>query len=148
MDLIGLLFSSAFGVVFMSGFGFVLYNLIKHITEEESNSRAPQEQRKAVIVAKRMEVYGGEHTSTDYFVTFELENNERVEMKVAGAHYGKLAEGDIGLLTRKGTKFIGFARKDDKFSATPESEKAHKCRGCGAVFTGEVCDYCGTPWKS
>ena len=53
----------------------------------------------------------GSSTYTRYFVTFELENGGRVELGVKDSEYGMLAEGDQGLLTYQGTRYIGFEQK-------------------------------------
>lgn len=45
-----------------------------------------------------------------YFVTFEFESGDRVEMPVDGSEYGLLVEGDTGKLTFQGTRYLGFSR--------------------------------------
>ena len=91
------------------------------------NNNSPQETAEARVVSKRMKVSGhGGHvmtrnvatmntvsssTYTRYFVTFELENGGRVELGVKDSEYGMLAEGDQGLLTYQGTRYIGFEQK-------------------------------------
>ena len=45
-----------------------------------------------------------------YFVTFEFESGDRVEMPVDGSEYGLLVEGDTGKLTFQGTRYLGFQR--------------------------------------
>lgn len=44
-------------------------------------------------------------------MTFEFENNERLELKVPGKEYGLMVEGDTGTLSFQGTRFISFIRK-------------------------------------
>ena len=133
-----------FGVAEMRGGGFVIYNLIRGLIEEESNSRNPQLEVPAVVVSKRFQVFGGENGGTEYYVTFELEGSEREEFRVNGRQYGRLAERDEGLLVRKGTKFVDFRRRLDK--KDPAGEEWHECPGCGAIYKGAACEYCGTPW--
>ena len=48
---------------------------------------------------------------TDYFVTFELENGKRLELRVKDREYGMLAEGDRGVLTYQGTRYLGFEQQ-------------------------------------
>ena len=90
------------------------------------NNRAPQETADARITAKRIKVsgHGGtmmanrvsamnmihSSTSTQYFVTFELENGRRLELGVKDPEYGMLAEGDRGCLSWQGTRYLGFER--------------------------------------
>ena len=90
------------------------------------NNNSPRQTVEARVVTKRMKVQGfgrsmagsgtamhstGGSTDTRYFVTFELEKGERIELGVKGSEYGMLAEGDQGELTFQGTRYIGFERK-------------------------------------
>ena len=50
-------------------------------------------------------------TSTSYYVTFQVESGDRMELSVRGKEYGLLAEGDYGRLTFQGTRYLGFQRK-------------------------------------
>ncbi len=45
-----------------------------------------------------------------YFVTFELDDGERREFRLAGAHFGELVAGDRGLLTYQGSRLVSFTR--------------------------------------
>ena len=45
-----------------------------------------------------------------YFVTFEVESGDRMELKMHGSEYGLLAEGDFGRLTFQGTRYLSFER--------------------------------------
>lgn len=98
---------------------------------------------RAVVRSKRAQVAGMERVGTYYHVTFEFENGERLELPVDGRTYGRLAEGDIGYLKRKGMGFVDFVRDP---SPVFEEDGAHKCSGCGAVYEGRVCPYCNTPF--
>ncbi len=90
------------------------------------NNNSPKETVDARVVAKRMKVSGHGHTMmgnnaamrgmgsssyTRYFVTFELEKGKRVELGVKDAEYGMLAEGDQGVLSFQGTRYLGFEQK-------------------------------------
>lgn len=50
-------------------------------------------------------------TSTSYYVTFEVESGDRMELHVSGSEYGMLAEGDYGQLTFQGTRYLDFVRR-------------------------------------
>ena len=52
----------------------------------------------------------GHHTYTYYYVTFEVDSGDRMELGVEDAEYGLLVEGDRGRLTFQGTRFLGFER--------------------------------------
>lgn len=89
------------------------------------NNNSPLQTVEARVVTKRMKVSGfgrtmtGRHTVTDmgsstytrYFVTFELEKGNRIELGVKDAVYGMLAEGDQGVLSFQGTRYLGFEQK-------------------------------------
>ena len=91
------------------------------------NNNSPTETVNARVVTKRMKVTGhgqsmmrsstttmnglGSSTYTRYFVTFELENGKRVELGVKDPEYGMLAEGDQGVLSFQGTRYLGFEHK-------------------------------------
>ena len=49
-------------------------------------------------------------SSTSYYVTFQVESGDRMELSVKSSEYGMLAEGDSGRLTFQGTRFLGFER--------------------------------------
>lgn len=135
-----------FGIIFIVMFGFILFVIFSKIREWAANNAAPVEENEAVVVAKRTSVGGGESTSTSYFVTFELRNNERRELSLRGGDYGALAEGDVGTLRSQGTRFLSFVRRNDPYNAANSGEALHKCPACGATYRGSVCEYCGTPW--
>ena len=48
---------------------------------------------------------------TNYFVTFEVESGDRMEFEVTGEESGLMLEGDQGMLTLQGTRFLGFERQ-------------------------------------
>ena len=50
------------------------------------------------------------HSSTSYYVTFQVESGDRMELRVSGREYGLLAEGDRGRLTFQGTRYLSFVR--------------------------------------
>ena len=51
------------------------------------------------------------HTSTSYYVTFEVESGDRIELRVPSTEYGLLVEGDRGFLYFQGSLYQGFERK-------------------------------------
>lgn len=112
------------------------------------SSERPIEAREAVVVAKRMQLMGGDHAATFYFVTFEFADDSRREIRVGGRVYGSVAEGDRGTLTTKGGHFISFKRISDNWDARGAADREHKCEACGAPYTGRACPYCGTPWRN
>lgn len=107
---------------------------------------SPEVSSRAVVVAKRTHMTRGENASTTYHATFEFENGERKELDLSGGQYGYIAEGDVGMLTSRGSRFVSFRRVDDRFSAEDPNKAVHVCPACGATYIGRVCDYCDTPW--
>ena len=74
----------------------------------------------ATVVTKRTDVdrlssggaNGHRHyrTYTNYYVTFEVESGDRMELHLEGSEYGLLVEGDKGNLSFQGTRYLGFER--------------------------------------
>jgi len=112
------LFSGLFGIVFVLVFGMILYTFIRNIKQERKNDQSPRLTVNAKVVAKRTNHTrhsGGRHhmahTTTTYFVTFEVESGDRMELRLQGHEFGLIVEGDRGELTFQGTRFLGFVRK-------------------------------------
>ncbi|MGU3472511.1 DUF2500 domain-containing protein [Paenibacillus sp. D51F] len=82
----------------------------------------PQLSVKAAVVSKRSRVRSrqpyeeGSHqqTLTDYYATFEVESGDRMEFSVTGKDFGLLAEGDVGKLTFRGSRYQGFERDNNR----------------------------------
>lgn len=138
-----------FGVmIFLAVIGFFAYLIFNGVSTWVKNNNSPVETYNAVVVAKRTNVSGGSGDSgatTSYFVTFQLDDGSRLELRVKYNDYGAIAEGDVGVLTRQGTRFLGFERRYDEYKAEDPAQQVHKCEACGATFRGTVCEYCGTP---
>lgn len=92
--------------IFMLIIGTAFANGIKY-AKDKKKPIIPVE---AKIVTKRTEVWG-DHSNTSYYVTFELLNAERMELKVHDNQYGFLVEGDKGILSFQGDIFVSFERK-------------------------------------
>ena len=111
----GLLFAIPF-VMFVVVFAIIL---IKGIGQWNKNNHSPRLTVPATVVSKRANVshhhHAGEHhhshTSTSYYVTFEVESGDRMELHMSGTEYGLLIEGDQGKLTFQGTRYLGFERE-------------------------------------
>ena len=118
-------FSVMFGIVFVMFVVVFLVIIIKGLTQWNKNNHSPRLTVDATVVAKRMDVSHHRHanagdatgahsyhtsTSTTYYVTFEVESGDRMELHVPGTEYGMLIEGDKGRLTFQGTRYLGFER--------------------------------------
>ena len=114
------MFHIMFTRVFALFFVLFIVTAVKGISQWNKNNHSPKLTVPATIVAKRTNVSrhrsGGanghhhHHTSTTYYVTFQVESGDRMELNVAGHEYGMLAEGDKGKLSFQGTRYLGFER--------------------------------------
>ena len=107
-------------VMFLLVFGIILFTLITGIRQWNRNNHSPRLTVPATVVSKRTNVshhhhnhgadHMGHHTSTSYYVTFQVASGDRMELHMAGHEYGLLVEGDRGNLTFQGTRYLGFQR--------------------------------------
>ena len=111
-----LLFSILFPILFLVVRGMILYAIIGNIRTWNKNNHSPRLTVPAAVVAKRTEVSHHHtdntmlHTFTTYYVTFQVESGDRIELSVDGSEYGILVESDIGKLSFQGTRYLGFQR--------------------------------------
>ncbi len=108
-------FEIIFPLMFLMVFGVFAATMIRSISQWNKNNHAPRLTVDAVIKDKRTNVSnhhtnGHHHRSTTYFVTFEVESGDRMELQVAGQEFGLLIQGDRGRLTFQGTRYLGFER--------------------------------------
>lgn len=116
-DLFGIMFT----LVFILVVGMFVVTAVRGIRQWSKNNNSPRLTVPATIVAKRTNVTrhhhndaGGHchhHTSTTYYVTFQVDSGDRMELPVNGTEYGMLVEGDRGDLSFQGTRYLGFARR-------------------------------------
>ncbi|MBR4954893.1 MAG: DUF2500 domain-containing protein [Clostridia bacterium] len=116
-DMFGIMFT----IVFVLVIGTFIVTAVKGIGQWNKNNHSPRLTVPATVVSKRTNVtrhhHGGanghhhHHTSTTYYVTFQVESGDRMELHVAGHEYGLLVEGDSGRLTFQGTRYLGFERQ-------------------------------------
>lgn len=112
------IFSVLFFIAFFCILGIIVANFIRAGKQWNKDNHSPRLTVEAKVVAKRTNHTrhsGGQHhmahTSTSYFVTFEVASGDRMELRMAGNEYGLLVEGDWGDLTFQGTRYLGFQRK-------------------------------------
>ena len=107
-------------IIFILVMGILLITVIKEVGQWNKNNHSPRLTVPATVVAQRADVTrhrrGGtnghhhHHTSTTYYVTFQVESGDRMELQMSGSEYGLLIEGDSGNLTFQGTRYLGFDR--------------------------------------
>ena len=120
----GFFMSGGFEIMFFLMFslviGMFILTVIRGISQWNKNNHSPRLTVEATVVAKREEVTHHQHntgnhtmhlsTSTWYYVTFQVESGDRMELSLPGREYGLLVEGDRGNLSFQGTRFLGFER--------------------------------------
>lgn len=109
-------FSALFFIMFFSVFALVIIQAARGILQWNKNNHSPRLTVDAAVVAKRTNVSRHRsrnhmtHTSTTYYVTFQVESGDRMELLVPGNEFGLMVEGDRGKVSFQGTRFLGFER--------------------------------------
>ena len=113
-------FGVMFTLVFLLVIGVFVVVIVKGISTWNKNNHSPRLTVPATVVGKRADVshhhHAGtdngihHHSSTTYYVTFQVESGDRMELHVTGTQYGLLIEGDSGRLSFQGTRYLGFER--------------------------------------
>ena len=112
------MFEIMFFLVFTVVIGTFIITGIRGAKQWHSNNQSPRLTVPATVVAKRTNVShhsgAGEHhhshSSTSYYVTFQVESGDRMELHMSGQEYGMLVEGDYGRLSFQGTRYLGVER--------------------------------------
>lgn len=113
------IFMIIFIIMFVLIFGIIIAFAIRAIIQWNKNNNSPRLTVHATVVSKRTHIshhhnshnsgmHGG--YSTAYFVAFQVDSGDRMELQMDGSEYGVLVEGDNGYLTFQGTRYLGFQR--------------------------------------
>lgn len=93
------------------------------IVQGYKNKHAPKLTVNAVITARRITNYHSNHSSdvanqalytvatTNFYVTFKLENGKKREFMVGPTEYNRLYKGEKGKLTYQGKRFLSFEKE-------------------------------------
>ncbi|MGM9532217.1 DUF2500 domain-containing protein [Intestinibacter sp.] len=113
-------FSILFFVAFLFVFSIFVLTGLKSITEWNKNNNSPKLTVDATVIKKRNQVSNSDYldhngmvhttSSITYYVTFQVERGDQMEMRLSRNEYIMLAEGDYGKLTFQGTRYISFER--------------------------------------
>ena len=118
-------FGIVFGIIFVFIIGAFIVSILKGVDTWNKNNQSPRLTVDATVVSKRTnttqhnhpvagDITGahGFHTtsSTDYYVTFQVESGDRMEFSVSSSEYAMLAENDFGKLSFQGTRYLSFER--------------------------------------
>ena len=95
--------------------GIISLRLFRNIRQWNRDNNSPRLTVPARVVCKRDDRRHhrhGNHTHhrTYYYVTFQFESGDRLELELQGHEYGLLVEGDQGKLTFQGSRYFGFER--------------------------------------
>ncbi len=100
--------------------GFIVFAIVRGISQWSHNNKQPVLSVTATIRTKRSDTSHSTNTMNDnmgtssttwYYATFEVESGDRMEFSIPGREFGLLAEGDRGKLTFQGTRYLGFERQ-------------------------------------
>ena len=97
--------------------GIMIVMLITSIKQWRKNNHSPVLIVNAAVVGKRMDVShhhasdNSDFSSTSYYVTFEFETQDRMELMVDAYRYGLMVEQDYGKLKFQGSRFLDFVRE-------------------------------------
>lgn len=113
------MFGIAFNLIFFLVAGIIIVNIIRGIGEWNDNNHSPRLDVEATMVTKRTNTthhhdannVAMSHTDTTYYATFQVQSGDRMEFRVSGLEYGMLVEGDHGILSFQGTRYLGFERE-------------------------------------
>ena len=102
-------FPILFSLVFAFVLGVFIYILFSNFRRNRQDNNSPRITAEATVVTKRTHVWG-DHSHTDYYVTFQFASGDRQELAVPHNQFGYLVEGDKGRLTFQGNRFLEFQR--------------------------------------
>ncbi len=111
-------FSIIFFLVFFLVLSMIVITFFRGIKQWKKNNDSPRLTVEAKVATKRSNFYRNAGTDhhvgtghTTYYITFEVQSGDRMELNVPGQEYGLLVEGDWGSLTFQGTRYLSFQRK-------------------------------------
>lgn len=113
-------FPIIFGLMFIFVSGFIIFTIVKNVSQWNKNNNSPRLSTQATIVTKRESVTHHHNsnndmfmdsTHTSYYVTFEVPSGDRMELLVSASDFGMLAQGDRGNLSFQGTRYLSFERQ-------------------------------------
>ncbi len=110
-------FEIVFFLVFFAVLAIIITAIVKSISQWNKNNHSPRLTVDATVVTKRTQVSGRHntnnmtHTATSYYVTFQVQSGDRMELPVSASEYAMLVENDFGKLTFQGTRYLGFERQ-------------------------------------
>lgn len=107
------IFGVMFTIAFVCILGAIIVMVVKNIATWNKNNNSPRLTVEAKVISKRTDIshHHNSMSSTRYYVTFQVDSGDRMELSVTGLEYGMLAEGDVGKLSFQGTRYLSFERR-------------------------------------
>lgn len=107
-----IIFEYMFTIAFILILGVIVIMVVKNIATWNKNNNSPRLTVEAKVMSKRTAIthHHDSMSSTRYYVTFQVDSGDRMELPMTGSEYGMLAEGDVGKLTFQGTRYLSFER--------------------------------------
>ena len=109
-----------FGLLF-----FILFFAVvaKNIAQWFKNENSPRLTVPAVIVDKQRKTHhhhtgGHHHHSHSYYVTFQVESGDQMELKVIRSEYDMLLVGQQGRVHFQGNRYLGFEHELEETDET------------------------------
>ncbi|MCI9617189.1 MAG: DUF2500 domain-containing protein [Eubacterium sp.] len=108
-----IIFEYMFTIAFILILGVIVIIVVKNIATWNKNNNSPRLTVEAKVMSKRTAIthHHDSMSSTRYYVTFQVDSGDRMELPMTGSEYGMLTEGDVGKLTFQGTRYLSFERK-------------------------------------
>lgn len=103
-----------FFLTFIATIGLMIFMIVRSVSAQKKNDSQPKLTVPATVISKRTDLYRRRNMgmgSTVYFVTFQVQSGDRIELHLSGQEFGLLQEGDRDSLTFRGREFIGFTRE-------------------------------------
>lgn len=110
------IFPVLFSLTFFAVLSVFIVTAVLSISRWHKNNNSPKLSVPATVVAKRTQHHHSARAgrtygrATYYYATFEFDSGDRLELHIPGSEIGLLVEGDMGILTFQGTRFINFDR--------------------------------------
>lgn len=119
MDRGASIFMTIFYVILALIIGFILFAIIRALYIWNKNNHSPKLTVHAEVFTKRQDFSTFRHDTNGgfghyntmyvkYFVLFQLDNGEKIRLKVKPSEYDLLRERDKGMLTYQGSRYLGF----------------------------------------
>ena len=84
----------------------IVYGIMHFVRKTEEKKQKPEFTLEAKVAAKRVDT----SASPLYYVIFDLEDGQRLELRVSEEVYNLVAREDMGRLTWRGQEFVKFER--------------------------------------